>query len=157
MRPSSETLNQVFRTLEQRGIYIDTDTMAVVVAAYDDILFNTNTGRNIVAERCNMSVEVGDSDVQYEVPDTRELLNGTEVKLLSTFFINGRFVKPSQVDTYHMERNSCDSCMGDYHCSKSTKDEYGKEVQMCNHCRTMSEVARIRDTSNDCSMCSVKS
>lgn len=157
MRPSSETLHQIIRTLEPLGIYPDHTMAEIIVAAYDEVLFHTPTGRNLLAARMNMSIEDGDSDMQYEIPDTRELLNGKDVKLLSTFFINGRFVKPSQVDTYHMDRNSCDSCMGEYHCSKPIRDEYGKETQMCNHCRNISEVARIRDTANDCGSCSVKS
>ena len=164
-KPSNDTLNHLAKVLSQDnlGVYVDGvykldwTMLAVIVAAYDQILFNTPTGREIVAENCNMDIEDGDSDVEYEIPDTRELVRGDEVKILSTFFINGRFVKKTHVDTYHMERKNCDSCMGDYHCSKSIKDEYGKQVDMCNHCVSHSEVSRIRDIASDCARCSVKS
>lgn len=146
--------------VESYGLQVDYNTAALLIAAHESYLFGTSEGRLNLTEECKMDVTLGESDMEYEVVDARPKITarGDQVYFFNAVVINGEFHRPSHVDGYHLEKEACESCGIEAHCLRKTKDEYGKECRLCNHCMYNSQVARLRDESNGydgCLNCSV--
>jgi hypothetical protein len=152
-RPKSSVTTRVSDILERLNIHLDSELIEVVVAATEQYYFNTPNGRQELADRCMMEVTFGESDMEYHLVDTPVVVGGKDICFLSATVIGGRFVAGTHVDAYHKDKNACDMCNANVHCTISTKDEYGKQVQVCNSCLDKSDVQRLRDLSSGLDGC----
>ena len=158
--PKHETVVRAMNIVESFGLQVDYNTVALVIAAHESYLFGTSEGRLNITEECKMDVTLGESDMEYEVVDARPrvVAKGDQVYFFNAVVINGEFHRPSHVDGYHLEKETCDSCNVEFHCLTKTKDEFGKDLKLCNHCMYNSQLQRQRDESNGydgCLNCSV--
>ena len=159
-RPNQQTVWRVSNLIEKYGLNIPFDVLEVIVAAHEFYLLETSDGRQSLADRLKMDVTQGDSDMEYHVVDTVPpvKVNGKDIFFFNATVVKGKFVNPTHVDAYKLDKDSCDMCRGAFHCIIKTKDEMGKDTTICNHCAAKSDLQRIRDCSGGedaCRKCTV--
>ena len=157
VRPDQSMTRRISEILERKDIHINQELIEIIVAATNHYYFSTPNGRQDIAKQCMMDITFGETDMEYRLVDTPITVSGDDICFLSATVIKGRFVKSSHVDAYSKDKNTCDMCNSNVHCTTTTKDEYGKNTQLCNSCMSKSDLQRIRDLSSGldgCKRCS---
>lgn len=165
--PPEESVNAVFNRLQFLGLYenqsinLSRDLVSIIISASNEMMhMSLSQRRELLAYLLPMTEEHGQSDQIYEVADTnpREIVQGDKVKFYQTAFVNGRFVSPTHLDPYDVDKAPCAVCGAEVHCWKEQRNTSGNLIIMCNHCMYSSDDVKIRTDSKGlrgCENCTV--
>ena len=149
------TTRRVSEILEKLHINLNEEIIETIIAATEQYYFNTPSGRQDMADKCMMDITFGETDMEYKLVDTPIVVSGADICFISATVIKGRFVNSGHIDAYSKDKNGCDLCNSNVHCTISAKDEMGKQIQICNSCLGRSEMQRLRDLSSGIDGCKV--
>jgi hypothetical protein len=151
---------KIHSRLQELGINFDPDSIAVILAAHEEWLTETNQGREFVANRFCFDWCYGRADMKYEVVTNKLdeiVVNGDQVIFLKTCVVKGDFVPPHQVVEKPVEKKNCASCGQFLHCTRLVKDPHkGDMMEICNNCLSFNESNEIKSMSGgreECSRC----
>lgn len=123
--------------MEERGIPLPNDEVAVVIAALEDWIKNTNQGKEYVVSLFGFDWTHGSSEHNYEIQDRygrpTEVLKADQIYFLQAAVAKGDFLPMSQINAVPLSKTGCDKCGILSHCTRKLT-ENSKEVSVCNHC-----------------------
>jgi hypothetical protein len=147
--------------LEERGISIHSDAAAVVIAAMEYWMTQSQEGQAHAVNLFGFDWCQGESEKIYEVRDNygRVVENVAHDKI--TFFqacaVKGRFIQPAQITDKKLEKVGCDLCGILSHCTRKIVDDRGGSKDYCNHCLQYNDLPALREKSGgdkECASCS---
>lgn len=156
--PNPEIVQRVRTRLEELNINLNQEVIAVVAAAYDDVVQHTNIGKQHLVNLFEMEWSQGQSDETYEVLDgmgrAQEKVNGKDVWLLKTLVAKGQFLTSRQIARVQIEVIGCDKCGIMSHCTRQIRDRHSSHTErVCNHCLILDDTLRDQGDTRQCKEC----
>ena len=147
-------------SLEERGIDIPADHIAVVMAAFENWIRTTREGKEHVVNLFGFDWAAGDPALAYEFRDeygrVLDRIKSDQIYFLQAAVAKGEFVPLSQITTVPVEKHGCDACGILSHCTRVIKDSRGKDMRVCNHCLQFNDESDNRSLSGghkECESC----
>lgn len=161
-------VKRVYERFLENGIPVyDVNFIEMVLSAYEDFIMHSNEGMDYITGRLGCTLEGGESDREYQVVDTLMKVSGNDITFIKAAFLTWRnktgvergFVPVTHVDDYYMDKEQCDLCFSNTHCTKKVVDDHSKEITACVACLKISESAKLRAAAADlrfeCDLCTV--
>lgn len=157
--PKPEITNRVSNRIEELGIYYDQEMVAVIIAAYEDLLKNTFDMKTHLVEMLGFDWRRGESDKNYEITghngEPQKALNGSDIVFMQAVIAKSSFVNPRLVVEQEIELEGCDACGILSHCTKVIRNKATDKLErICNNCLVYDEQLRGEGDAARCEGCS---
>lgn len=146
--------------LEERGISIPDDMVAVVIAQFEHFLRDTVQGKEYIVEMCGFDWAAGSPEYTYDLRDgygrSVDRLKAEQIYFMQAVVAKGSFVPSSQIEMKKVDKTGCDACGILAHCTRVVRDSRGKDMTVCNNCLQYNEDSDTRSLSGghkECEKC----